>query len=81
MGRPKGALNKKFNARLIAEALDYDPLYNMIIAAQDEPDPKQKFAMDCQIVPYLYAKLKNVEHSFDEDKGIKVIIEDFGSKK
>lgn len=81
MGRPKGSMNKKFNAQIIAEALGYDPLYDMMLAAQQETDPRIKFSMDAQIAPFVYAKLKNVEHSIGEDAGIKVIIEDFGKSK
>jgi hypothetical protein len=80
-GRAKGVPNKKTLSLIErCEEYGYDSFEEMIRAAQEESEPKERFRMAAEIAQYIYPKRKAIEHSMDQDKGFRVIIEDYSKK-
>lgn len=81
-GRQKGTPNRK-TLSLIERCEDYgyDSFEEMIKAAMEETEPKERFRMASEIAQYIYPKRKAIEHSTDGEKGFKIVIEDYSSAK
>lgn len=68
-GRKKGTPNRRTVARRqgvdeLLERYDYNPLEAMIAEASDPSvEPEVRRALHAAIVPYVYPRLKGVEHS------------------
>ncbi len=83
-GRQKGTPNKLTMGLLEkchARGIDlFDALLDII---QETEDPLLKFNAIKEACQYVYPKRKAIEHSGanGEDVGIKIVIEDYGSKK
>jgi hypothetical protein len=80
-GRKKGTPNKETQDLFaICEKHNVNVFESMVILAVQEVDINKKFERLTKIAPYLYAQRKAVELSNDEEKGFKIVIEDFRSK-
>ena len=77
-GRAKGTPNRKTQSLMqICEEMGLEPFVEMILAMQQVHEPKERFRMAAEICQYLYPKRKAVEHSTEEGKGFKIVIEDY----
>lgn len=82
-GRQKGTPNKSTQTLLsICEEEGVDPFRAMLIAAKQITNNVDKVNAYEKICQYLYPKRKALElDGAGEDGGIKIIIEDYASKK
>lgn len=59
-------------ARLVE--LDFDPINEMVAIARSHEDRFERFKMAEAIASYVFAKPKAIEHSFQTDHNVKVVI-------
>lgn len=80
-GRQKGVANKETqDLHAICAKHGVDVFESMLIIIAKEKDDHARFDMCERVSKYLYPVRKAIEHSSDE-KGFKIIIEDYRNKE
>lgn len=78
-GRKPGTPNKRISVWEICQSISLNPFEELAKIA-NAPENERRFDALKELCQYIEPKRKAIEHSTDEEKGFRIIVEDYRSK-